>query len=123
VYRRLEVSAELGVGVGELAYRAAQSLRDGHASPLGGPGRPSRAATMADGRGQVVHECIELRLGTLGAGEVVGQLSVVDLLLQIADSGLVGASGGGVDHLAGRGLRRTGASEIEAVVLAARRGQ
>ena len=34
-----------------------------------------------------------------------------------------GAPGSGVDHLAGRGLLRTGAGEIEAVVLAARRGQ
>ena len=84
------------------------------------PGRPPRATAHPDGCGQVVHQRVELCLGPLGAGEVVGQFGVVDLLLQVADAGLVRLPGGGVDHLAGRRFLRARAREIEAVVLAAR---
>ena len=87
------------------------------------PDDPPGATAMADGGREVVHECVELGLGALGAGEVVGELGVVDVLLQVADAGLVRSPGRGIDHLAGRGLLRTGAGEIEAVVLAAGRGQ
>jgi hypothetical protein len=74
------VSSELWVGVGELADGAAQSLRDCGAGALGGPGRAPRVPTPADGRGEVVDQCVEFGLGALGAGEVVGQIFVVELL-------------------------------------------
>ena len=83
------MTAELRVGFGEVAHRAAQPLRDRRAGSLGGPGDPPCATAVPDGGGEVIHQCVELGLGTLGAGEVVVVLGVVDVLLQFANAGLV----------------------------------
>ena len=117
------MAAEGGVGGGDAPGGVADPVGHGCSGPLRGAALASAASGETEGAGEVVDQRVELGAGPFGSGEVVVGVGVVDVVVEVADAGLVLAAGAGVDHLAGVGLDRGGAGQLDAVDLAAGLGE
>ena len=123
LHRVLEVAAELGVHLGDALHGGADAPCDGGARALGGGAGAARAAADAEGRGELLHERVELGLGALGAALVACRRRAVDLGLQLAHARLVLAARALVEDRARVALVAAAADQHERVDLLARRAE
>src|SRR6516162_10856789 len=102
----------------DLAYDLAHRARDVQASPLGvGAGLAAAAAEPARAV-QLVREHLHLLAQPCRPADVVQVLGLLELVAQLAEPRLVGATGIGVEHLPGvAGAQVLGTAEIERVEL------
>src|SRR5262245_47784838 len=122
--RVLEVAPQSRVRAGDLPDRAPNPPRHRGARALGAAAQPARPTAQAERPGQDFDDAIELLASTFGARCVVHLVSLVDFVLEIADTLLNFAAGALVQHAIGIAALARPVGELETVdFLAALREQ
>ena len=124
-----QVGAQDVVLLGDLLDGRPDAERDGRAGPLDARAAAAGPTPEAEGLAQLGDQRVELELGPLGSGGVVGLVGLIDVALQVEDPRLVLPTSPLVEGGARAAAAHVGgAHELEAVDLlagsarAARRG-